>query len=94
MSRTSVVDRHLVLPLDPAMQNETPTLDNGKMFPWGPQHAFHVKDAGEAEALKQKYGHRLDYARMKSPDVHDRGHKYVFQVPTLPWKENHAAQEG
>ena len=78
--------RHEFLPYTSGATSLTPEL-NGKKFPWGKQGAFHVKDGGEARALQEKYDGMVVSMPVKSPGVHDRGHRYFFGGwPEMPWK--------
>ena len=57
-----------------------------KHMPFDKEGRFAITDEGVANAIRQE--HRWDVAvtRFKSDDPADRGHKYVFTVPEMPWK--------
>ncbi len=80
----SASDRYEILPYTPGMATETLELGE-KKYPWGAQGAIHVKDGGEAQALQEKYDGRVITMKVQSPDIHDRGHRYFFSMPGLPW---------
>ena len=56
-----------------------------KVMPFDNQFRFSVSDPGIADAIRQK--HRWDVAvtRFKADDPADRGHKYMFTMPGVPW---------
>ena len=56
-----------------------------------------VKDEKLAREIQQENPRELVVTRMTSDDPADRGHKYFFTVPEMPWRRQHReaeAQEG
>ena len=67
---------------------------DGKQMPFGNSGAFRVKDQGVADEISAKYGGKngdVTVTRIKYPHVADRGHKYFFTVPALPWHKDEDA---
>ncbi len=65
-----------------------PNID-GKVIPFDKRGTFRVKDKGLADEIQAKYGTEnviVDPTRI--PDMADRGHKYFFTVPEMPWKRS------
>ena len=63
---------------------------DGKYMPFGRDGAFRVKDPGVAAEISAKYGGKngdVTVTKVKYPHISDRGHKYFFSVPELPWKK-------
>ena len=63
---------------------------DGKQMPFGREGAFRVRDSGVAKEISARYGGKMGdvtVTRVKVPHVADRGHKYTFVVPALPWHE-------
>ena len=69
---------------------DTKSLDVGTgEMKWNKEGRLLVNDNGVANALRQKYKADITVTRMKWPDVHDRGHKYIFGGwPEMPWKRS------
>ena len=67
---------------------DTKSLDVGTgEMKWNKEGRLLVNDNGVANALRQKYKADITVTRMKWPDAHDRGHKYIFGGwPEMPWK--------
>src|SRR3990167_4889638 len=63
---------------------------DGKQMPFGRDGVFRVNDPGVADAIRQKYGRtgQVTVSRIRYPDVADRGHKYFFSMPEMPWRRN------
>ena len=61
---------------------------DGKQMPFGRDGAFRVNDSGVAEAIRAKYDGEVTVTKVKVPHVADRGHKYFFAVPALPWHKD------
>ena len=85
-------DRWEVIPNTPGAAESTLEL-GGKRYPWGRQGAFHLKDEGVARALEQKYDGQVLTMKVDVPDERDRGHRYLFTVPELPWKVRDGEEE-
>jgi hypothetical protein len=50
---------------------------------------FMVKDEKVAAEIREKYPREVTVSRVTSSHPSDRGHKYFFNVPAMPWhKEN------
>ena len=53
---------------------------------------FRVKDRGLAMAIREKYGSGrnpdVTVTKVAYPDARDRGHRYFFTVPEMPWKRS------
>jgi hypothetical protein len=51
-----------------------------------------VKDRGLAMAIRDQYGSgrrpKVTVTKVNYPDVHDRGHRYFFSMPEMPWKRS------
>jgi len=60
----------------------------GKQMKFGREGWLRVKDPGVADAIRQKYGNVVTVTGVRAPDVHDRGHRFHFSVPELPWHKN------
>jgi hypothetical protein len=66
---------------------------DGKRYKFGNDNWFRVPgDPGLANALRQKVGMNATVTRVRYPKPADRGHKYFFQTPRLPW--HHYDSEG
>ena len=66
-------------------------------FKQGNGMMFRVKDRGLAMAIAQKYPKQVLAQRVNYPSPADRGHRYTFAVPELPWHKKgkaDATQEG
>ncbi len=57
----------------------------GMRMKFGREGWLRVKDPGVANAIREKYGNTVTVTGVRAPDVHDRGHKFHFSVPELPW---------
>jgi hypothetical protein len=78
-----------------ATQKDLPALEvDGKAyrFPRVRGSMMRVKDRGLAMAIRDRYGsgRRPDVTvtKVNYPDPADRGHKYFFQVPEMPWRRS------
>lgn len=60
---------------------------DGKDYSFGNGFAFRTDDEGLAREIQAKYGRDVVVDKIKMPDVHDRGHKYFFTNPGMPWHE-------
>lgn len=81
-------DAYEIIKADPNLPN---TLEvNGKEYKFRPNGMMRVKDRGEAFAIREKYGRgrmpQVTTTRVNVPHPSDRGHKYFFAVPEMPWK--------
>lgn len=52
-----------------------------------------VRDASLAREIQQENPHELVVTRMQTDHPSDRGHRYVFTVPEMPWKRQHREAE-
>lgn len=81
-------DRHagrkwMIMPAhDPKMRSLE--LD-GKQYKFNKSGHMMIKDQKVARALQQKYPLDIAVGGVRSPHVADRGHKYFFTSPGMPW---------
>lgn len=80
-------DAYEIIKADPNLPN---TLEvNGKEYKFRPNGMMRVQDRGEAFAIREKYGRgrapKVTTTKVNIPHPSDRGHKYTFQVPAMPW---------
>lgn len=75
-----------------ATKETPPVLEvDGKImrFPRVKGNMMRVKDRGLAMAIRDQYGSgrrpKVTVTKVSYPDEHDRGHKYFFSVPEMPW---------
>ena len=67
---------------------------DGKEMPFGRDGAFRVRDSGVADEIRAKYSAKkgeVTVTRVKYPHIADRGHKYFFAVPAMPWHKDEDA---
>jgi hypothetical protein len=93
-TRTSASDAYEIIKARPTLPD---TLEvDGKSYdfrtdPLAGGGMMRVKDRGLAFAIRDKYGKGrapdVTVTRVKYPDAHDRGHRYFFTVPEMPWKK-------
>jgi hypothetical protein len=61
-------------------------------FPRVNNSMMRIKDRGLAMSIRDKYGGgrspAVTVTKVAYPDIRDRGHKYFFQVPEMPWKRS------
>lgn len=57
-------------------------------YQFGSNGMFRLKDKGIASELKDKYHGDVTVTKVDYPHPADRGHKYTFSVPELPWHKN------
>ena len=48
---------------------------------------FTVKDEAMASAIRKKYPRTVTVSRVTDNHPSDRGHKYFFSCPAMPWHE-------
>jgi len=48
---------------------------------------FATSDEGLASTIRKEYPREVTVSRVTSSHPSDRGHKYFFSVPRLPWHE-------
>ena len=65
----------------------------GKQMKFGRDGWLRVKDPVLANDIRQKYGNTVTVTGIRAPDVHDRGHKFHFSVPELPWHKKEKADD-
>lgn len=58
---------------------------NGKKYRFNKDGNMVVKDQVVARALQQKYGMDIAVGGVRYPHVADRGHRYFFTSPGMPW---------
>ena len=58
---------------------------NGKKYRFNKDGNMVVKDQVVARALQQKYGIDIAVGGVRYPHVADRGHRYFFTSPGMPW---------
>ena len=63
---------------------------DGKVMPFDKEFRFSVGDPGLAAAIREKYRWDVAVTRYNANSPADRGHRYIFTVPELPW---HAEKE-
>ena len=70
--------------------DSTKQVDIGdRRMKWNKQGRMLVNDPAVANAIRQKYGNDVTVTRMRYPDAHDRGHRYIFGGwPEMPWKRS------
>ena len=74
---------------------DTAQVDIGdRRMKWNKQGRMLVNDPAVANAIRQKYGNDVTVTRMRYPDAHDRGHRYIFGGwPEMPWKRSNGNGE-
>lgn len=65
-------------------------------LPFDREGRFMTKDPGLAQELKDRYQHgEITVSRgVDKSDPHERGHKYIFTVPEMPWKKKKKKRNG
>ena len=58
---------------------------NGKKYRFNKDGNMVVKDQVVARALQQKYGMDIAVGGVRYPHMADRGHRYFFTSPGMPW---------
>ena len=77
-----------------AAQPEVPkTLEvDGKRYDFRDSGMMRIADRGLAMAIRDKYGKGsapgVTVTKVNHPAPADRGHRYFFSVPELPWRKN------
>jgi len=54
---------------------------------------FSLKNETVAREIQTRFPKECTVTRMRYPHISDRGHKYHFSVPELPWKRGKDATE-
>ena len=65
----------------------------GKDMPFNREGRFMVSDEKVASEIRQKYPRAATVTRVNTPHSADRGHKYFFRCPEMPWKVKDAEKE-
>ena len=60
---------------------------DGKEMSFNREGRFSVKDEALAGAIRKKYPHTATVTRVSTFHPSDRGHKYFFSIPAMPWHE-------
>ena len=87
-TRTSASDAYEIIKAQP---NTPDVIEvDGKPMQFRDNGMMRVKDRGLAMDIRNKYGAGkqpgVTVTRVNYPSAHDRGHKYFFSVPELPWR--------
>jgi len=61
---------------------------DGKNMMFNKDGRFLVKDEGLAKNIRKNYPHQVTVSRITANDPSDRGHKYFFTVPRMPWHKD------
>ena len=56
-----------------------------KNMPFNHEGRFSIKDEGVAQEIRQEYGRAVTVTRVNNTSAADRGHRYFFSTPALPW---------
>ena len=56
-----------------------------KVMPFNGEGRFAVDDEGVANDIREKYPRTTTVTRVNAHHVSDRGHKYFFSCPAIPW---------
>ena len=59
----------------------------GKDMKFNHEGRFAINDAKVAAEIRQKYPRAATVTRVSAYHASDRGHKYFFSVPAMPWHE-------
>src|SRR3989304_7807524 len=70
----------------------------GRFMKFGSSGAFTTRDPGLARSIDKKYGRRGGTGEVVVVEVDDerqfeRGHRYVFTMPEMPWKRKGPAEK-
>ena len=56
-----------------------------KVMPFNGEGRFAVDDESIANEIRQKYPRTVTVSRVSAHHPSDRGHKYFFSCPAMPW---------
>lgn len=56
-----------------------------KVMPFNDEGRFSVRDEKVAAEIREEYPHDVTVTRVLAEHVSDRGHKYFFTCPAMPW---------
>ena len=59
----------------------------GKDLMFNKYGRFSIRDEGVAAEIRQRYPRDVTVTRVSKYHPADRGHKYFFAVPEMPWKK-------
>ncbi len=59
----------------------------GKDMLFNKEGRFLINDEVVANEIRNEHPRDVTVTRMRYPDVADRGHKYFFSCPKMPWHE-------
>ncbi|MHC4752223.1 MAG: hypothetical protein ACYTFW_20415 [Planctomycetota bacterium] len=60
----------------------------GKVMPFNGEGRLVVNDEGLANEIRQKYPATTTVTRVSAHHSSDRGHKYFFNCPAMPWHKD------
>ncbi len=60
----------------------------GKDMRFDREGRFLISDEVVAGEIRKEHPRDVTVTRMRYPDVADRGHRYFFQCPKMPWHED------
>lgn len=61
---------------------------DGKEMPFNHEERFMVGEESVANAIRKKYPRAVTVTRVNADSAADRGHKYFFSCPKMPWHED------
>ena len=67
------------------IHNFTKVEAGGKVMPFNAEGRLAVDDEAVAAEIREKYPRTATVTRVTASHPSDRGHKYFFSVPELPW---------
>jgi hypothetical protein len=67
-----------------------PVVAADKVMKFNDEGRFSVDDEKVAAEIREEYPRDVTVTRVNASHPADRGHKYFFTVPELPWKRNDA----
>lgn len=56
-----------------------------KVIPFNREGRFMVKDEAVANEIRKNYPRAVTVTRVHTPHPMDRGHRYFFSCPAMPW---------
>jgi hypothetical protein len=59
-----------------------------RVMPFNHEGRFSITDGGVANEIRQEYGKSVTVTRVHNIKPSDRGHKYFFTVPAMPWHKD------
>jgi len=63
---------------------------DGNEYKFRDSGMMRMKDRGLAMAMREKYGRGITVTKVRYPHEADRGHRFTFSVPEMPWKRKDA----